>query len=129
MRPPQNKNEIDEIWNSEDKIKEKDLKYETNMYKQFEMIRSFGDDVYTSKKIKRNHRMDTIFVTSKNSKTSDLHRLLLHLSEKKTLIRSDKYVAVSNLSIHYTSKDTKNSIYQLWHRMNNLTYLTDHILY
>ena len=52
MRTPQNKNEIDEIWNSEDKIKEKDLKYETNMYKQFEMIRSFGDDVYTSKKKK-----------------------------------------------------------------------------
>ena len=73
--------------------------------------------------------MDTIFVTSKNSKTSDLHRLLLHLSEKIFLIRNDKYVAVSNLSIHYTSKDTKNPKYQLWHRMNNLTYLTDHILY
>ena len=27
--------------------------------------------------------MDTIFVTSKNSKTSDPHRLLLRLSEKK----------------------------------------------
>ena len=57
--------------------------------------------------------MDTIFVTSKNSKTSDLHRLLLHLSEKIFLIRNDKYVAVSNLSIHYTSKDTKNPKYQL----------------
>ena len=50
MRTPQNKNEIDEIWKSEEKIKEKDLKYEINIYKQFEMIRSFGGDVYTSKK-------------------------------------------------------------------------------
>ena len=50
MRTPQNKNEIDEIWKWEDKIKEKDLKYKTNIYKQFEMIRSFGDDVSTSKK-------------------------------------------------------------------------------
>ena len=50
MKTPQNKNEIDEIWKSEDKIKEKDLKYETNIYNQFEMIRSFGDDVYTLKK-------------------------------------------------------------------------------
>ena len=53
--------------------------------------------------------MDTIFVTSKNSKTSDPHRLLLRLSEKKKLIRSGKYVALSNLSIHYTWKDIKKS--------------------
>ena len=53
--------------------------------------------------------MDTIFVTSKNSKTSDPHRLLLRLSEKKNLIRSGKYVALSNLSIHYTWKDIKKS--------------------
>ena len=39
---------------------------------------------------------------SKNSKTSDLHRLLFNLSEKINLQRSDKYVALSNLSIYYT---------------------------
>ena len=46
--------------------------------------------------------MDTIFINSKNSKTSDPHRLLLNLSEKINLKRSDKYVALSNLSIYYT---------------------------
>ena len=39
---------------------------------------------------------------SKNSQTSDPHRLLIHLSEKINLKRSDKYVALSNLSIYYT---------------------------
>ena len=32
MRTPQNKNEIDEIWKSEDKIKEKDLKNMKQIY-------------------------------------------------------------------------------------------------
>ena len=44
-----------------------------------------------------------------NSKTSDLHRLLLNLSGKINLKRSDKYVAFSNLSIYYTWKNIKKS--------------------
>ena len=46
--------------------------------------------------------MDTISMNSKNSKASNPHRLLLNLSDKIDLKRSDKYVAVSNLSIYYT---------------------------
>ena len=46
--------------------------------------------------------MDTIFMNSVNSKTSDLHRLLLNLLDKITFKGSDKYVALSNLSIYYT---------------------------
>ena len=46
--------------------------------------------------------MDTIFMNSENSKTSDPHRLLLNLTDKTNLRRSDKYVALSNLSIYYT---------------------------
>ena len=38
--------------------------------------------------------MDTIFMNSKNSGTSDTHRLLLNLSDKIFLKRSDKYVAL-----------------------------------
>ena len=53
--------------------------------------------------------MDTIFMRSKNSKTSDLNRLLLNLSEKIIFKRSDKYVALSNLSIYYTWKNIKKS--------------------
>ena len=48
--------------------------------------------------------MDTIFIHSKNSKTSDPHRLLVNLSDKIDLKRSDKYFALSNLNIHYTCK-------------------------
>ena len=43
--------------------------------------------------------MDTIFMNCENIKTSDPHRLLLNLSNKMNLRRSDKYVALSNLSI------------------------------
>ena len=46
--------------------------------------------------------MDTIFTHSENSKTSDPHILLPNLLDKANLKRSDKYVALSNLSIYYT---------------------------
>ena len=41
--------------------------------------------------------MDIIFMNSKNSKTSDSHRLLLSFKDKVNLKRSDKYIALSNL--------------------------------
>ena len=53
--------------------------------------------------------MDTIFVTSKNSKTYDPHRLLRNLTDKIDLKRSDIYVPLSNLSIYYTWKIIKKS--------------------
>ena len=53
--------------------------------------------------------MDTIFINSATSKTSDPHRLLLNLSDKINLKRSDKYVALSNLSIYYAWKNIKKS--------------------
>ena len=46
--------------------------------------------------------MNTIFINSKNSKTSDPHRLLLNLLDKIDLKWSDRYVALSNFSIYYT---------------------------
>ena len=48
--------------------------------------------------------MDTIFMNFDNSKTSDSHRLLLNLSDKIDLMRSYKYVVLSNLSMYYTWK-------------------------
>ena len=45
--------------------------------------------------------MDTIFVNSAKSKTSDTHRLLLNLSDETNLKRTDKYVALSTLIIYY----------------------------
>ena len=51
--------------------------------------------------------MDTIFMNSINSGTSDRHRLLLILPEKTDLKRSDRYVALLNLSIYYTWRNIK----------------------
>ena len=45
--------------------------------------------------------MDTIFMNSENRKTSEPYRLLLNLGDKMKLKRSDKYVNLSNLSMHY----------------------------
>ena len=52
--------------------------------------------------------MDTIFMNSENSKTTDPYRLLLNLSNKINLKKSDKYVTLSNLSI-YTWENIKKS--------------------
>ena len=53
--------------------------------------------------------MNIMFMNSKNSKTSGPHRVLLNLKEKINLKRSDKYVALSNLSIYYMWKNIKKS--------------------
>ena len=53
--------------------------------------------------------MKTIFMNSKNSKTSDPDGLLLYLTDKIDLIRKNKYIALSNLSICYTWENIKKS--------------------
>ena len=53
--------------------------------------------------------MDTIFMNSENSKTSEYHVLVLKLTEKLDLRRGQKTVASSNLSIYYTWKNIKSS--------------------
>ena len=44
--------------------------------------------------------MDTIFLNSENSKTSDPHNLLLNFADKINLKRINKYVTLSSLSIY-----------------------------
>ena len=53
--------------------------------------------------------MDNIFMNSENSKTSDPQRPLLDLTNKINLNRSDKYIALLNLSIYYILKNIKKS--------------------
>ena len=53
--------------------------------------------------------METIFMNSKNSKTSEYHVLVLNLTYKLDLERGQKTVALSNLSIYYTWKTIKSS--------------------
>ena len=52
--------------------------------------------------------MDTIFINSENSKTSEYHVLLFNLTNKIDL-RSEKTVALSNFSSYYTWKNIKSS--------------------
>ena len=53
--------------------------------------------------------MDTIFMNSENSKTSEYHVLVLKLTDKLDLRRGQKTVALSNLSIYYTWKNVQSS--------------------
>ena len=43
--------------------------------------------------------MDTMFPNSRNSKTSDPHRLLLNFLDRMISKRNDKYVALSNFAL------------------------------
>ena len=53
--------------------------------------------------------MDTIFMNSKNSKTSNPHVLILKLTNKLDLRIGGKVIALSNLSIYYPWKNIKSS--------------------
>ena len=57
--------------------------------------------------------MDTIFMNSENSKTSEPHVLILKLTDKLDLRRGEKIIALSNLSIYYTWKNIKK-----WYNSN-----------
>ena len=52
--------------------------------------------------------LDTIFMDSKNNKTSEPHVLVLKLSDNLDLRRGEKNVVFWNLSIFYTSKNIKS---------------------
>ena len=77
--------------------------------------------------------MDTIFLNSENSKTSQPHVLILKLTNKLDLRMGEKVIALSNLSIYYTWKNIKSSYnnnkYLHQHGMINLNYQMDRILY
>ena len=70
------------------------------------LLKSIEQDNEFNKVIKK---VDTILMNSRYSGTSDPRRLLLNLKDKTNLKRSDKYVALSNLSICYKSKNMKKS--------------------
>ena len=53
--------------------------------------------------------MDTIFMNSENSRTSEYHVLVLKLTDKLDLRRGLKSIALSNPSIYYKWKNIKSS--------------------
>ena len=46
-------------------------------------------------------------MNSKNIKTADSHKLLLNLTNKTNFKRSDKYVALSSVTIYYSWKNIR----------------------
>ena len=52
--------------------------------------------------------MDTIFINSENSKTSEPHVLKLKLTDKLDLRIGERDIELSNLSIYYTWKNIKS---------------------
>ena len=75
--------------------------------------------------------MDTIFLNSKNSKTSEPYVLILKLTDKVDLRSGEKSISLSNLSIYYTWKNIKS-----WYNNNEFKISAstwngklDHILY
>ena len=52
--------------------------------------------------------METIFMNSENSKTSELQRFILDLTDKRNLENPKKNMALANLSIYYTWKNIKS---------------------
>ena len=52
--------------------------------------------------------METIFMNTENSKTSESHRFVLDLTEKLNLKDPKKNMVLANLSIYYTWKNIKS---------------------
>ena len=52
--------------------------------------------------------METIFMNTENSKTNELHRFKLDLTDKLNLKNQKKNMALANLSIYYTWKNIKS---------------------
>ena len=72
----------------------------TKKYKQYNEF---------NKGMKMNTKMNAVFMNLENSKTSDPHRLSLDLRDNIDLRQKNKYIALSNLSIYYISKNFKKS--------------------
>ena len=71
-----------------------------SLYWEIEVTKKVYNNIMNLIKLK--NTMNTLFIYSRNSKTSNPHRLLLNLPDKINLKRNGKYVALSNLSIYYT---------------------------
>ena len=70
----------------------------------------------------QNKKVNTMFMNSENSKTSDHHRLSLNLIDKIDLRQKHKYIALSNLSIYYTWKKIKQSYKNNKFKISSLTW-------
>ena len=70
-----------------------------SLYQAKEITKKVYNNIMHSIKLKYN--IDTIFLNSGNSSTSDPQRLLVNIIVKINLKSSDEDVALTNLSIYY----------------------------
>ena len=68
-----------------------------SLYQSKEITKKVYNNIIKSIQI---FAMDTIFMNSENSKTSEPHVLILKLTDKLDLRRGEKIIALSNLSIY-----------------------------
>ena len=78
-----------------------------SLYRSKEITKKVYNNIIKSLKV--SYKMDTIFMNSENSRTSEYHVLMLNLTDKLDLRRGQKTVALSNLSIYYTWKNIKSA--------------------
>ena len=103
-----------------------------SLYPAKEITKNVYNNIMNSINVK--YKMDTIFMNSGNSKTSDSHRLLLNPSDKIGLRKIDIYVTLSILNIYYTWKNIKKSCKKNTYKYldqrvkKNLNYMMNHVL-
>ena len=78
-----------------------------SLYWEKEITKKVHDNIINLLKLW--NKMNAIFTSSKNSKTSDRYRILVDHAYKINLKRSDTYVALLNFSIYYTWTNIKRS--------------------
>ena len=69
-----------------------------SLYPAKEITKKIYNNIINS--INTQYKMDIIFMISENSKTSGPYRILLNLSDKIDLKRSEKHIVLSNLCIY-----------------------------
>ena len=69
-----------------------------SLYPAKEITKKIYNNIINS--INTQYKMDIIFIISENSKTSGPYRILLNLSDKIDLKRSEKHIVRSNLCIY-----------------------------
>ena len=106
--------EIKHRWsNLKDKTK-KMSKEEINNEKPDDILGMIHGILDFNKKIQKQQgsglklKMETIFMNTENSKTSEPHRFELDLTDKLNLKNPNKNMALANLSIYYTWKNIKS---------------------
>ena len=69
-----------------------------SLYPAKEITKKIYNNIINS--INTQYKMDIIFIISENSKTSGPYTILLNLSDKIDLKRSEKHIVLSNLCIY-----------------------------